>query len=688
MLMDRVTETIAHFIGLLDSVLEQTRLRKAYDEFKAQQSLDQEQSGIPNITIKVNSPYELKDFDPFIPYVPKAPELVKAENWMHIHVRAPEISDIPDPDFHLPRFHTPDAPTAGLHIGMPPIDPPGSLATYIDQDIRLSDNDYVGAGGHGLVFTPVSNHGAELAALVDAAKELTPLGDSEAPGSAADIVSFITSAAAELKAFAEAAGDADADIFIAKDSALQGNYVNGELVEEIPDLDDYLPKDKDEEEEAEPEPSGKDSFDPGGHAGHAGGHGSVPINSASGGHASGDGGAKFEVSVEVEAGHNTLINSAAIVNNWVNGEVIAVMGDHVELNAIIQSNVWCDSDLISSAVNGWTLAGSDPTEAFNIGVFKRTDPSAEDDGPEPGGFPRDWVVTKVEGDLIITNWIEQFGFMMDNDVHVLSSSGVKTSVITGDNTAVNESWLQELGHHYDLIIVGGNIYDANLIHQMNVLMDNDLIGAVDGFETTGQGSASTNDNLLWNYAEIQNVGGADRFEALPDHYRKAAENLQNGKNDLPDAVLHDPAFAGISGLRVLYISGDYINLNYVKQVNVLGDNDQVALAMNALHGHPEAQWTISTGSNALVNLAGIVDVDTTGKTYVGGNTYSDELLIQAEMISAKPDLLGQNPDALVNEAVAFLDDDMMAPDGGQPATHGTALVPDASYADPMQAMVS
>ena len=338
--------------------------------------------------------------------------------------------------------------------------------------------------------------------------------------------------------------------------------------------------------------------------------------------------------------------------------------------------------------NGWTLAESDATEAFNIAVFNRIDPSAEDGGPDPTGFPQDWVVTKVEGDLIITNWIEQFGFMMDNDVHVLSSSGVKTSVITGDNTAVNESWLQELGHYYDLIIVGGNIYDANLIHQMNVLMDNDLIGAVDGFETTGQGSASTNDNLLWNYAEIQNIGGADRFEALPDYYRTAAENLQNGKNDLPDAVLQDPAFAGIPGLRVLYISGDYINLNYVKQVNVLGDNDQVALAMNGLKAHPEAEWTISTGSNALVNLAGIVDVDTTGKTYVGGGIYSDELLIQAEMISSKPDLMGQDPDALVNEAVAFLDDDIMAPDGGQPATHGTALAPDASYADPMQAMVS
>ncbi|TIP67744.1 MAG: hypothetical protein E5X63_46450, partial [Mesorhizobium sp.] len=84
----------------------------------------------------------------------------------------------------------------------------------------------------------------------------------------------------------------------------------------------------------------------------------------------------------------------------------------------------------------------------------------------------------------------------------------------------------------------------------------------------------------------------------------------NGKGDLSD-ILNDGPFAGIGALRVLYISGDILNLQYVKQTTILGDSDQVALAMNAL-AHPEADWTISTGTNSLVNYAYIADVDSTG----------------------------------------------------------------------------
>ena len=110
---------------------------------------------------------------------------------------------------------------------------------------------------------------------------------------------------------------------------------------------------------------------------------------------------------------------------------------------------------------------------------------------------------------------------------------------------------------------------------------------------------------------------------------------------------------------------------YVKQTNILGDSDQVALAMEQVgEAHPEADWQIETGSNVLVNVATIVDVDSTGTTYVGGDHYSDEILIQAELVSPNDSLGGQNPDVLVNEAVAFLGDDLAGPDGGEPTDVG------------------
>jgi hypothetical protein len=132
-----------------------------------------------------------------------------------------------------------------------------------------------------------------------------------------------------------------------------------------------------------------------------------------------------------------------------------------------------------------------------------------------------------------------------------------------------------------------------------------------------------------------------------------------GGRDLSKGVLTDPAFAGLGGLRVLYISGDFLNIQYISQTNIVGDSDQIALAMNALDPQTDAAWTVSTGANALINNAAILDFDSFGRTYVGGQQYSEETLFQAELISHQPDLLTGDPDTLVNEAVVFLDDSML-----------------------------
>ncbi|WP_192359711.1 type I secretion protein [Mesorhizobium mediterraneum] len=667
--MDKITEAISHFVGLFEITLEQTRLRKAYDEFKALQAVEEERPELSSHTIDVEAGYNLEDFVPSIQYSPVPPKFVLTTPWSEFQFAPPDIPAIPQPDVVYPGLLLhPEAPLMGSapsRLILPHIEPPGSVAVLINQELRLSDNDYVGAGGHGLKFSPeAANYGAEMAALLGAAADLSPIDDLEMPGSSEEIVTIIKTAGERLNGHPEES-DGEADVFVVKADVIEGTYVNGQSVDEAPKLDDHLPEkhrraDEEEDEEGEPE---QPSYTPG------------------------SGGIDIDVSVELEAGGNLLVNSVSMANNWLQSPVCAVMGDHVELNAIVQINVSCDSDLVSSSINGWGLNATDPTQGFNIAMFKRVDPSAEAAASKAkqGDFPEHWVVTEVEGDLLIMNWIQQYTLMTDNDVSILSSSGVETLVTAGANTAANDISLDELGFHYDLIVVGGNIYDANIIHQLNVLLDNDLIGAVDGFQTTGEGAASTSGNLLWNQANIVNYGAADRFEAMSEAYRKACESLQNGNGDLSD-ILDDGPFAGIGALRVLYISGDILNLQYVKQTTILGDSDQVALAMNAL-AHPEADWTISTGTNSLVNYAYIADVDSTGKTYVGGGIYSDEILIQAELISTGPDLGGQDPDMLVNEAVAFLDDDMLAPEGSQNVAY-PSLVPESTYSDPMQSVLA
>ena len=443
---------------------------------------------------------------------------------------------------------------------------------------------------------------------------------------------------------------------------IEGIYVNGQPAAEMPKLDDYRHT-RNDAQTNEPEPV------------HY-----VP----------GQGPVDFEASVKVEAGGNWLTNIAMLKSHWLSGLVTAVLGDHVEVNAITQVNVWSDCDSIGSSLNGWTLDADNVSQAFNIASFQRIDPTEDSHGSanNSGIFPKGWAVTEIKGDMIFLNWVEQLNFMTDNDIHILSSTGVKTIVTTGENTEFNDMSFTELGFHFDLIIVGGSIYDGNIIQQTNILLDDDLIGAVSGFSTTGTATMSVGGNLLWNQAIIINVGGADRFESLPDSYIESAANFKNGKWQLSDDVLNDSSFAGLEGLRVLYVGGSILDLQYAKQTNILGDSDQVALAMDAVgSGHPEADWEIETGSNALVNVAVIVDVDSTGTTYVGGDHYSDEILIQAELVSPNDSLGGQNPDVLVNEAVAFLGDDLAGPDGGEPTDIGASHHVDAPQADVMQTML-
>jgi hypothetical protein len=657
--MDKTTEAIAHFIGLFETTVEEARLRKEFTEFQASRDSQAEQPPLIDIDVTTKAPYDFVEMDPGLRYQPLPPDVQWLAPWIEMHFHPPQIpvsgpissqvyADLPEPG---------KMPHASSHIVFE-IDPPGSLAVLVNQEIRLWDNDYVGVGAHGLIFNPDTDYGADMAALLHGAARLMPVGNTDAPGSGASIGDFILSSASALETFVEQ-HQQDDNVFAISEDRIEGVYVNGEAVSELPSLKDYLP-----------DQEGSDS--------------AAPATTHS---ANGLGAVDIEVSVTLEAGSNLLVNSAVLTNKWLVVPVIAIAGDHVELNAIVQINVWSDSDLVSASVGGWTFDPGQTTEAFNIAMFSRIDPGDNAPaGAADADFPQNWAVTRIDGDLILMNWIQQFSFMMDNDVHVLSSTGVKSMVTTGDNTMLNDVSLTELGNYFDLIIIGGNIYDCNFIYQMNVLLDDDLVGAIKGFQTNGDGTLSTSGNLLWNQAAIVNIGGADRFEAMPAHYREAAANLKAGSNDMPSGVFGDDAFAGLGGLRVLYVSGDILDLQYIQQTNILGDADQVALAMNSIgESYPDAEWSISTGSNALVNTAGILDLDATGKTYVGGDHYSDEILIQAELVPTDSNLGAQNPDVLVNEAVAFLGDDVAGPDDDAPST---PIAHDAPHVDVMQTMLA
>ncbi|MFN7025895.1 MAG: hypothetical protein ACK4QP_15555, partial [Pseudorhizobium sp.] len=574
---DQITDEISHFVGFFHLSLEDARLRESYKDFSFTTTLQSAESRLIE-EAPFAAPHVLIDYDPALNYRPIAPVFPAAPA---IHLppalwkAAPEDVEIDVLTQEVP-LRMQMALSMGGKAMAPALDPPGSIVTYAQQMVVLSDNDVFSVGGHGLSIagTPVTL--ADLLPIATTVLSVSPLRELEAPGSAAEMVNLVETVAETLEHFVDNAGSGSQQV--AQATTLSGTYVNGFAVEQAPSLEDYH------------------SFDDDGAVGEA--------------YWESEDSQTPQASVTITTGDNTLVNDVLVKSLWTAAKVTAVLGDHVEVNAIVQTNAIWDDDSIGTGIAAWHALGS-ANDLFNIASFDRDDNSGSQTGGTGGVdlYPSYWSVTTITGDLMIVNWIEQLIFMSDADMGVVSASGAYSTIISGGNTAINHTTIAELGFGYDLIIIGGSVYDANIIQQINVLFDTDAVTTTDGFGNAGAGSVSTASNLLWNQASIYTIGAAERFGELSDAYREAVASLANGTMTLSHEILQDPAFAGLAGLRVLYVQGDFINVQYIKQTSIIGDNDQVLLAMDALAPQSGASWAVETGGNTLVNNAAIVDLD-------------------------------------------------------------------------------
>jgi hypothetical protein len=657
MRLDPVTEAISHFIGMFSQRAEEARLRQSYDEFKALQAAQAQAEQLLNKTPLIDAAYKLNDFEPGVIYAsPPQPYIVLepfsrvdgpwAQNSYAEQLPAGSLKGSQD-------FSRTAAPLVQGREQR--IDPPGSTAVIVLQRTLLTDDDYVsmidGAGSFG-TYDPYK--AARLDDLISKAGSLAPLSHPDLPEDETAIASVVTQWRDDADALAAGSPDnSPASSAVFSDGDMNGIHVNGLLAETVPSFKTYRPD----------EPAVQS------------GPKATELNGSGAWEAAG--------SLTFEAGDNTLVNSAVIVTSWTGAPVTAVIGDHLDLDIISQINVHSDVDTIGAQFNGWKADSSVPTMAFNIASVineRADDGEVKEDAAGGMSFPDFWVVTKITGNLISLNWAEQINFVTDNDVSTLAQSGAQTFIQTGSNIASNELSLLSLGQFYDLIIIGGNFYSANIISQTNILLDNDSVESLDGFETAGSGSLDTHSNLLWNHASIKTIGQTS-FEKMSDAMLAAVKAFALGEGGLPSEFLQDPAFAGLAGLRVLYVEGSMFKVNYIDQTNILGDSDDVLAAMQTLDG----QWSLSTGANTLVNFASIVDVSADTHTYVGGEQYSDALLYQADLIVPTASALSSNPDDLVSEAVVFLSDDMLSDAPYADAQIGT---PDHTGAPPSDVMQS
>lgn len=649
MYTERVNDIIAHFIGLFDSEVEMARMRIRYLEGRA----TREDAYLPpdGPLPKYHSPENLQliDYTPGISY--KAPHYGFETEFHFARLALPRHVEFSNPHGMYFRHRVPeqDAPFGSVPPRHELVIHPGpeSATTYVVQANLLQDDDYLDMTNGPRLYYDLSYVHERLAEYWQRGEAINPFAGFHATNTYEGVKAIADQAHETISHYIESGATSlgtgnDLD-FLAAGKELNGSWVNGEQSTDLPKLKDSMP----DRGIAKPEEDPKGTDGPLHHEG-------------------------AEDSLTVAAGANVLANEYSLVNTGVISPVMAVMGDYQQVDSIVQSWVYSDRDTIDDVVV--KSPDTHSTIANNIASFARTAydmPKAtatSDDGTP--AFPSAWRVSVINGDVSFVNWVEQYHFMTDNDVMTVTSNGSSATVLTGGNVALNLASFLGLSLQYDLVIVGGNVLDINMISQLAVLYDNDTVktaGGISAVAGTGAGTGAgatvqTGNNLLWNEATIHNIGLNNRFDSLPDYVSKTVQNINDRNATMPDGLTTDPVFAGKHGLNVLYITGNLFDINYIRQTSVLGDADHVTQAASSvLKSSVGAKVSIDTGSNIVGNSAHIVDYDSFGaKTYLGGQLYSDAVLIQGGIVENDTSIAHLMNGGLANEIIAFLHDDATA----------------------------
>lgn len=748
MLLDPVTEKIAHFIGAFHLIEEQARLRAEYDEFRALQASNDRAEAIELFNSTIKHSHKLKDFSPDLQWKPILSGSA-APDFPAIPPQLPPIDAIetgaPLPYVQPALISGEGAPGVAditLTFFLPL---PSSVATVTFQKATLFDND---------IFGDIADLGfQDITPLTPLVEHLATVADYLSP---LDIdITILDANLFDLWADIQAAGDTLAtqpangvELSVIQGNDAQGVYLNGEGAEEFPEWEDIIPayhanalaKAESEADEADSrEVSGSD-FD-------------RDVQDAT------DSPFKVEDGHQVVAGANVLTNAATITSSWLDASVFAVGGNVLRFDAISQVNILIDhasgahglaagggGPAPNQALNAASLSTQTVQEAKAAAEAEDADETDEDTAETPeapaedvlpaGASPQHWVVERLEGDVVQMNWVKQYTFSTDFDQAAITFQGASSFIGLGENLISNTLSTFQLGYNYDLILVGGDLIDVNLINQQNVVLDSDVVRSetqghasplagqfhtgTDGAATHGDAQSAsetaglqpshdaptdpapqdnddvddpkvdqvdaeaegpqpdqqdedaptdepifeekpvhpTGDNLLYNKATIETVG-FDKDAEIKQNFEDAIEAFSSGSDDLDAELIEDPLFNGTELLRVLYVDGDFKSVNAVDQTNILGDADQVHLAVDEFAAALQQEIQLVTGSNIAANFAAIRDNGIDSSVMAQGETYSDALIHQANLIDTGAAPPGASISDLATEAVAFLADDIV-----------------------------
>ncbi len=232
--------------------------------------------------------------------------------------------------------------------------------------------------------------------------------------------------------------------------------------------------------------------------------------------------------------------------------------------------------------------------------------------------------------------------------------------------------LDQLADSYDLIVVQGSWHNSNIILQQNVLLNDDIVKMYTARGDTDSQSITTGDNSLQNSASID-LYGNQSFNSLSPDLAQELKDLGNGKLD--PGLAADLESNGSSTLHVLYVTGDFYDINFVSQTNIVGNQDTVVQALpntgttTAPTGDPTSSTqSVNSGHNQLANVAGIaVGGTASGLQVVGGQHYDDAILVQANLVTDTSKVTVGDTQTLVPEIVAFTGVHDVTPPADTPA---------------------
>jgi hypothetical protein len=369
--------------------------------------------------------------------------------------------------------------------------------------------------------------------------------------------------------------------------------------------------------------------------------------------------------VTVEAGLNQSINAARLVDAAEATGSMIVGGDHFFTKAIVQVNILTDSDHVSLTTGNTALATlmTAGNEVHNVAEFVHEETTGIFRGA--ANTPR-WQVDVVNGDFIDFKSIKQINGLDDNDTTYQSVSGTFFNLQTGLNEQVNLVNVFGL-NAYDVIIIAGDYHQADWIFQYNIMIDSDKIFAA------GEGSAqsatlTSGANTLTNDASIKTYGPGS-FNPMNDAQHSLMDALANGQTILVGDADWQLSGSATGTLRVLYVSGDYYDVNVITQINMIADLDQ---AVQILPNSTAPQGAV-TGGNLALNEAQIIDPGTLSESqFLGGSAYEESILIQVNIVTDDDEIMINDPLALVPEVVAFVCED-------EPCSHTGDETPCSAY---------